>query len=89
MFVFQWDLTKLKAELLVKSELTRITTGPWRGIEDLTNIYNFSSVFPKPMVRSQKDKKLNKFNYLSHAKTGDLCLCHNKRRLGWHLSIIV
>ena len=41
---------KLKAELLAKSALTHITATPWEGLEDLTNVYTFSSAFPKPKV---------------------------------------
>ena len=41
---------KLKAELLAKSALTRITATPWEGLESLTNLYTFSSAFPKPKV---------------------------------------
>ena len=41
---------KLKAELLAKSALTHITATPWEGLEHLTNVYTFSSAFPKPKV---------------------------------------
>lgn len=46
-FDFTWDITKTKTKLILASKLVQLTTGHWKTLDDIKNVYT-KKVFVKP-----------------------------------------
>ena len=48
-FLFQWDIVKTKAQLIVTSKLVMLNSGNWESLANLKNVYT-KDIFYEPWV---------------------------------------
>ena len=48
-FLFQWDIVKNKLQLIATSKLVMLTSGDWKSLSDLRNVYT-EKIFNMPKV---------------------------------------
>ncbi|XP_067663302.1 allene oxide synthase-lipoxygenase protein-like [Haliotis asinina] len=74
---YRWDIQKLKMNLIVQSKITMLTTGRWKSLEDISNVY-VREIFNKPWTSSfWKDESFFGYQRLNGLCPALIQLCSN------------
>ncbi|XP_067663283.1 allene oxide synthase-lipoxygenase protein-like [Haliotis asinina] len=80
---YRWDLQKLKLNLIIKSKITMLTSGTWKTLDDIRNVY-VMDIFNEP----NSSKVWQEDWFFGHQRIAGLCpslihLCtHLPEKLG-------
>ncbi|KAL3879827.1 hypothetical protein ACJMK2_032106 [Sinanodonta woodiana] len=54
-FNYKWDILKLKAELIINSKISMLTSGNWKSLRDLRNVYTKEIFYEPSCTKTWRD----------------------------------